>query len=158
VSDKETADVVGLAEAARNLLEARDARMMHVGYRVDLWECLRANLAAIPAPALAAADDDGWIMGNAERNQWRSWRDGFPAWTEKPLDATRYARRCDAEAVHANDEDAWCVILLSEAIRYNLQGLALARECDLSPSGRHQVDTSMESGPNNCFHCERPMR
>lgn len=31
-------------------------------------------------------------------------------------------------------------------------------ECDLSPNGRHQVDTSMESGPNNCFHCERPMK
>lgn len=26
-----------------------------------------------------------------------------------------------------------------------------------SPTGFHQVDTSMESGPNNCFHCERPM-
>lgn len=31
------------------------------------------------------------------------------------------------------------------------------RECALSPDGRHQVDTSMESGPHNCFHCERPM-
>lgn len=30
-------------------------------------------------------------------------------------------------------------------------------ECPSSPDGRHQVDTSMESGPNNCFHCERPM-
>ena len=33
------------------------------------------------------------------------------------------------------------------------------RECPLSPlpSGKHQVDTSMESGPNNCFFCEKPM-
>lgn len=31
------------------------------------------------------------------------------------------------------------------------------RECPSSPDGRHQVDTSMESGPNNCFHCEAPM-
>lgn len=31
------------------------------------------------------------------------------------------------------------------------------RECALSPNGKHQVDTSMESGPNNCFHCEQPM-
>jgi hypothetical protein len=30
-------------------------------------------------------------------------------------------------------------------------------ECPHSPNGRHQVDTSMESGPNNCFHCEAPM-
>lgn len=34
----------------------------------------------------------------------------------------------------------------------------VGRECALSPNGRHQVDTSMESGPNNCFHCEQPMR
>ena len=32
-----------------------------------------------------------------------------------------------------------------------------ATECPSSHDGRHHVDTSMESGPNNCFHCERPM-
>ena len=33
------------------------------------------------------------------------------------------------------------------------------RECPVSPlpSGEHQVDTSMESGPNNCFFCDQPM-
>lgn len=32
-------------------------------------------------------------------------------------------------------------------------------ECPVSPlpSRRHQVDTTMESGPNNCFFCEKPM-
>lgn len=30
-------------------------------------------------------------------------------------------------------------------------------ECPNHPGHRCQVDTSMESGPNNCFHCERPM-
>lgn len=30
-------------------------------------------------------------------------------------------------------------------------------ECPPSPTGRHIVDTSMESGPNNCFHCEGAM-
>ncbi len=30
-------------------------------------------------------------------------------------------------------------------------------ECPYSHDGFHHVDTSMESGPNNCFHCERPM-
>lgn len=34
---------------------------------------------------------------------------------------------------------------------------ARATECLSSPDGRHQVDTSMESGPNNCFYCEAPM-
>lgn len=31
-------------------------------------------------------------------------------------------------------------------------------ECPSSHDGFHHVDTSMESGPNNCFHCERPMK
>lgn len=31
-------------------------------------------------------------------------------------------------------------------------------ECPQSPDGRHHVDTSMEAGPNHCFHCEQPMR
>lgn len=101
-------------------------------------------------------ETDGWIIGNGDRTAWRTWRDGFSAWTEKPEDATRYARRIDAETVHAEDEDAWCVIRLSEVIC--AKGGEGARECELSPSGRHQVDTSMESGPNNCFYCERPMR
>ena len=30
--------------------------------------------------------------------------------------------------------------------------------CPTSFDGCHHVDTSMESGPNNCFHCERPMK
>jgi hypothetical protein len=31
------------------------------------------------------------------------------------------------------------------------------KRCPYSPDGRHQVDTSTESGPNNCSHCEQPM-
>ncbi|MEW6626554.1 MAG: hypothetical protein AB1431_07180 [Pseudomonadota bacterium] len=31
-------------------------------------------------------------------------------------------------------------------------------ECPASHDGRHHVDTSMESGPYNCFHCERSMK
>lgn len=29
-------------------------------------------------------------------------------------------------------------------------------ECPASPTGRHIVDSTMESGPNNCFHLENP--
>lgn len=29
--------------------------------------------------------------------------------------------------------------------------------CPYSHDGLHHVDTSMESGPNNCFHCEGKM-
>lgn len=32
------------------------------------------------------------------------------------------------------------------------------RECPNSPSGKHQVDTSMEEGPHHCFHCGVNMR
>lgn len=30
-------------------------------------------------------------------------------------------------------------------------------ECPSSPTGKHIVDSTMESGPNNCFHCEGKM-
>ena len=32
-----------------------------------------------------------------------------------------------------------------------------AGDCPSSPNGRHQIDTSMESGPSNCFYCEGRM-
>lgn len=32
------------------------------------------------------------------------------------------------------------------------------RPCDQSPTGLCQLDTTMESGPNNCFYCDRSMR
>ena len=30
-------------------------------------------------------------------------------------------------------------------------------ECPTSLDGWHHVDTSMENGPDNCFHCAKPM-
>lgn len=30
--------------------------------------------------------------------------------------------------------------------------------CPHAPDGIHQVDTSMEEGPNNCFYCGQPMQ
>jgi hypothetical protein len=52
----------------------------------------------------------GWIVGNADQTRWRAWREGEIGWTEKREDATRYARREDAESVHREDEDAWFVV------------------------------------------------
>lgn len=47
------------------------------------------------------------------------------------------------------------------ALRDKYQAIADAEpdgpECPSSPTGRHIVDTTMESGPSNCFHCERSM-
>lgn len=45
---------------------------------------------------------------------------------------------------------------LIEAARPILSG-NLGKQCPASRDGRHHVDTSMESGPNNCFHCEADM-
>lgn len=58
---------------------------------------------AHPTPATPA----GWIVSNANGDRWRTWEGGFSAWTDDREKATRYARLEDAEAVHAEDEDAW---------------------------------------------------
>lgn len=50
-----------------------------------------------------------FIVANAAVDKFRAWRDGWTTWTDRRDVATRYARREDAEAVHANDEDAWRV-------------------------------------------------
>lgn len=49
--------------------------------------------------------------------------------------------------------------VVTNRARAFLSGEKAAEECPASPlpSGSHQVDTSMESGPNNCFFCEKPM-
>jgi hypothetical protein len=58
-----------------------------------------------------AAITGGWIVGNASADRWRSWGALGPCWTSDRDKATRFARREDAEAVHAEDEDAWRVEL-----------------------------------------------
>lgn len=55
--------------------------------------------------------DGGWIVGNGSGDKWRKWSPAFgPVWTSDRDKAVRYARRCDAEAVHAADEDAWHIV------------------------------------------------
>lgn len=51
----------------------------------------------------------GWVVGNSDRTRWRTWASGMPEWTTEREQAARYARREDAEAVHAEDNDAWRV-------------------------------------------------
>lgn len=62
----------------------------------------------------ALAREGGWIVTSADGLRFRMWETGFPRWTDRRSDATRYARRVDAEAVHAEDEDAWRVIPFNE--------------------------------------------
>lgn len=55
-------------------------------------------------------DQRGYIVGNGDRTKWRAWINGMPTWVDDPAEATRYGFRSDANAVHAEDEDAWCVV------------------------------------------------
>ena len=67
-------------------------------------------------------DLSGWIMGDSEGRRWRGWGNYGPTWQTDPMKAIRFARRKDAEAVFAEDEDAWTVIELAAAIRSQKDG------------------------------------
>lgn len=56
------------------------------------------------------AGEAGWIVGNSGGTKWRCWGSVGPDWTDDRDKATRYARRIDAERVHAEDDDAWRVV------------------------------------------------
>lgn len=56
------------------------------------------------------AGEAGWIVGNSDGTKWRVWDALGPKWTTDRDRATRYARRVDAEQVHAEDEGAWRVV------------------------------------------------
>ena len=53
---------------------------------------------------------DGWVVSDVDGDKFRSWVNGIPRWTTDIDRATRYHRREDAEAVHAEDEDAWLIV------------------------------------------------
>ncbi len=54
---------------------------------------------------------EGWVIMNANMDQYRAWQDGGTVWVKDLADATFYARRVDAEAVHLDDDAAWHVVL-----------------------------------------------
>ncbi len=74
---------------------------------VDIDELVTRVIARITTPV--DNPDAGWIVGNADQTRWRRWDSTGIIWTESREDATRYARREDAEMVHAEDEDAYSV-------------------------------------------------
>lgn len=53
---------------------------------------------------------DSYIVESGDGKRFRVWKDGVPCWTTDRNEATRYARRQDAEAVHREDDDAWAVV------------------------------------------------
>lgn len=79
----------------------------------------RAMVPATDVAALVEADRNtdtrGYIVGNSDRTKWRKWLNGDCIWTDDPREATRFFFRSDANAVHHEDEDAWCIVELRQA-------------------------------------------
>lgn len=48
-----------------------------------------------------------FIVTNGNDTKFRGWGETGPIWVDNIEDAVQYARRKDAERVHAEDEDAW---------------------------------------------------
>jgi hypothetical protein len=69
--------------------------------------------------AATARDTGGWVVGNADGTNWRTWGPhGLgPCWTRDLDKATRYHRRDDAEIVHGGDEDAWRIVPYADALK-----------------------------------------
>lgn len=128
-----------------------------------------------------AAEQDG----NGDRDDIRAWQEASSQWFDPTICeiVSEYAAWRDAQesAASATSGDQSFVVIGRVANRAVVVEHAIFREnhkeiypghavgvvtdgcplchpqCPSSPFGRHQVDTSMESGPNNCFYCERPM-
>lgn len=62
--------------------------------------------------------EHGWIVGNGNDTEYRTWEFGLPVWTKVRSEATRYHRKEDAEAVHAEDEEVWTIIPYDPRWRY----------------------------------------
>lgn len=59
----------------------------------------------------------GYVIGNGDRTKWRTWGDSGPEWTTDADAALQFVRRRDAEAVAAEDEDAWGIVPVAEVQR-----------------------------------------
>jgi hypothetical protein len=56
------------------------------------------------------AETVGFIVANGNQDKFRCWLPEGPAWTEDKAKAVLFVRRADAEAVFAEDEDAWAIL------------------------------------------------
>lgn len=75
-------------------------------------EALRGIVSAIDR-LNASRTEYGWLVENGKQGEelrYRTWRDGYSAWTADRMEATRYCRRIDAERAHQEDEDAWLIV------------------------------------------------
>jgi hypothetical protein len=60
----------------------------------------------------------------------------------------------DSFYAHWNERDGAIAVVKALEEGGLVKFITRGTECPSSPTGFHIVDTSMESGPNNCFHCE----
>ena len=138
------------ARAREILLENMAAKPWDGKAGGDFWRCALvttdealAAMAAFAKEATSPASDaaapkvvsdtqQGWVIGNGNGTKWRAWINGAAAWVESRAEATRYARRCDAEAVHAEDDDAWLVEPFSSELDDASMRASMERIADLS--------------------------
>lgn len=113
----------------------------------------RRVVIAIWRAMAALAPKSGWIISNGTNNRWRSWVDGVPIWVNDRNLATRYARREDAEDVHAEDEDAWSVVPFSpKAVAPQGREKAPSFMKPYSDAG-HDVASLFSDGGSKCSRC-----
>lgn len=77
--------------------------------KLAVHDVIARNVAVERTRLALAEGEKGWIVGSGDGKRWRTWKDGWSDWTDDRDQAVRYARREDAEAVHAEDEDAWTI-------------------------------------------------
>lgn len=69
------------------------------------------------APAAPQDATGGWVVADADGARFRRWGDWGPVWTGDVDAALQFARREDAEAFAADDEDAWKILPVGQQRR-----------------------------------------
>lgn len=67
------------------------------------------TLGAAQQAVVAVASSQAWVVADGQGARWRKWGDSGPEWTTDRDAALHFARRLDADAFAADDEDAWLI-------------------------------------------------
>jgi hypothetical protein len=177
-----SAAVLPDARAREILLENMAAKPWDGKAGGDFWRCALvttdealAAMAAFAKEASPPASDPAIPAGEDGKQAFRSgaaWAVSFQAVRGRAPDlndvdaafaaaapkvAVPARHSCGCEADPIDGLDYVCDRHLREGGSPLAAAPKVASECPTSPDGRHQVDTSMEEGPNNCFHCSAKM-
>jgi len=86
-----------------------------------------------------------FVVTNGTNTKFRGWNETGPCWVEDLQDAVQYARREDAEKVHAEDEDAWHVREVGQLADKALYRPMLIEETwHLARYDKHKVDALVD--------------